>query len=94
MKAFLLYRDRDLDSAADLPTNEAALRQDLELDRLFSAMAAGDPFLFEVAKQVVMTSLGEPELIVYRQDILTDCLAQPIQYPRPKPCRTRTCWRG
>ena len=77
MKAFLLYRDRDLDPAADLPLNEAALRQDLELDRLFSAMAAGDPFLFEVAKQVVMTSLGKPEPIVYRQDILTDCLAQP-----------------
>jgi len=33
-----------------LPWNEAALRQDLGLDIVFNAMAAGDRFLFEVAQ--------------------------------------------
>ena len=76
MKAFLMYRDGDLDMAADLPPNESALRQDLELDRLFGAMALGDPFLFDVARKAVLLSLAEPESILYRQRILADCLAQ------------------
>jgi hypothetical protein len=36
-----------------LPWNEQALRQDLGLDILFNAMAAGDNFLFDVAKVAV-----------------------------------------
>ena len=37
-------------------------------------MSAGDTFLFEVAQRAVLTSLDEPEAILYRQDILADCL--------------------
>lgn len=77
MKAFLLYRDRDVDIEDVLPPNEAALTQDLELDTLFGAMAAGDAFLFDVAKKAVLTSLPEPDAIRYRQHILNDCLEQP-----------------
>lgn len=77
MKAFLLYRDRDVDIEDALPPNEAALTQDLELDTLFGAMAAGDAFLFDVAKKAVLTSLPEPDAIRYRQHILNDCLEQP-----------------
>ena len=50
MKAFLMHRDRDFELEAELPANEEALTQDLELTTLWSAMAAGDEFLFEVAK--------------------------------------------
>ena len=77
MKAFLMYKDRGFDPGEDLPPNAAALTQDLELDTLFGAMAVGDKFLLEVAKKAVLTSLDEPEAILYRQHILADCLERP-----------------
>jgi hypothetical protein len=69
-----MYRDRDFDQKGEISPNEAALTQDLELDTLFGAMAAGDKFLLEVVKRAVLTSLDEPEAILYRQHILADCL--------------------
>ncbi len=72
-----MYRDRDIDPVEKLPANAAALTQDLELDTLFEAMAAGDKFLLEVAKRTVLTRLDEPEAILYRQHILADCLERP-----------------
>jgi hypothetical protein len=74
MKAFLLYRDQDLDLQQPLPSNAQALTQDLELTTLFNAMALGDPFLLEVAKKVVLSSLTDLDSIRYRQQILQDCL--------------------
>jgi len=41
MKAYLLYRDADLDPDRPLLPNEAALSQDLELGALLQAMARG-----------------------------------------------------
>ena len=76
MKAFLMYMDRDFDQGGDVSPSAAGLTQDLELDTLFGAMAAGDKFLLEVAKKTVLTSLDEPEAILYRQHILADCLEQ------------------
>ena len=73
-----MYRDRDFDLERDLPWNEAALTQDLELDVLFDAMAQGDPFLFRVAKTAVLTAVeNDLDTIRYRQDILQDCLNHP-----------------
>jgi adenylylsulfate kinase-like enzyme len=77
MKAFLMNADEDFDMQRALPGNEAALTQDLELNTLFGAMAAGDAFLFEVAKRAVLTGLTDPEAITYRQQVLRDCLANP-----------------
>ena len=77
MKAFLMHRDRDFDLAGQLPANADALEQDLELAVLFSGMAAGDSFMFEVAKRGLLLSSRDPEAIVYRQQVLTDCLEQP-----------------
>lgn len=74
MKAFLMYRDRDFDPQQQLPVNEQALTQDLELDTLFQVMAQGDDFLYTMARQAVLTSLHDLEAIRYRQDILRDCL--------------------
>jgi hypothetical protein len=53
------------------------LTQDLELETLWAAMAGGDEFLFEVAKRAVLSSLADPDAIVYRQRVLEDCLAHP-----------------
>ena len=73
MKAFLMYRDRDL-NLPSLPVNsnpwrqerkklslsahEQALVQDLELDTLFQAMVLGDDFLLEVAQKAALYSLS------------------------------------
>jgi MutS domain V len=77
MKAFLMYRDADFDTQRALPANEASLVQDLELETLLGAMAAGDPLLWEVAKRALMTGLTDPEAVTYRQEILGDCLQSP-----------------
>ena len=77
MKAFLMHRDRDFDLESELPSNADALSQDLELNTLLSTMAAGDRFLFDIASRALLLSLPDPEAIVYRQQILTDCLGQP-----------------
>ena len=77
MKAFLMYPDRDFDTGRDLPPNEADLSSDLELAVLLRAMAAGDKFLFDVARQGIHSGLASPAEIVYRQHVLADCIAQP-----------------
>ena len=74
MKAFLMYRDRDFALSDPDPNNAPELTQDLDLATLFAAMAAGDEFLLGVAKKAVFNALQEPEAIVYRQQILADCL--------------------
>ena len=72
MKAFLMYRDQDVDLQRKLPWNEGALTQDLELDTLFGAMALGDKFIWDVARKAVLLSLNDEETILYRQDNLKD----------------------
>jgi len=74
MKAFLMFKDHDFDPERKLPSNEQALTQDLELNTLFNAMALGDKFLFEVAKKAVLSGLNDLYIILYRQNILKDCL--------------------
>ena len=70
-----MYRDRDFDQQRELPVNEPALVQDLELGTLFGAMAGGDEFLFHVAKQAVLLGLQDDrETVLYRQAVLQDCL--------------------
>jgi hypothetical protein len=77
MKALLMHPDQDFDLQRELPAHQAALTQDLELSTLFVAMAGGDQFLYEVAERAVLSSLQDPETIIYRQQVLTDCLQQP-----------------
>jgi hypothetical protein len=74
VKVFLMHPDRDFDRELEPPANAEALTQDLELDTLFDAMAAGDDFFRAVARAAVLSSLPEPESIVYRQEVLADCL--------------------
>lgn len=56
---------------------DAILAQDLELGTLWSVMANGDEYLFEVAKRVLLSPLTSPDEIRYRQRVLADCTAQP-----------------
>jgi DNA mismatch repair ATPase MutS len=89
MKVFLMHPDRDFELLGQmeerfpyrrvLPLSEAkaSLMEDLELNTLFHAMAKGDDFLFDMAKQAVFSSLDTPDAIRYRQEILEDCLKNP-----------------
>ncbi len=77
MKTLLLYKNRDFDMKQDLPWNEQMLVQDLGLNVVFDAMAKGDEFLYDVVYKVVLTSLYDIDEILYRQDILRDCLKNP-----------------
>ncbi|MFL5269039.1 MAG: MutS-related protein [Stellaceae bacterium] len=77
MKALLMHRDRDFELATSLPAQAPQLIQDLGLEVLLNAMAAGDPFLLEIARLAVLGSLGDVAAIRYRQAILRDCLGNP-----------------
>lgn len=74
MKAFLMYPDQDFDLQRKFLSHHQALIQDLELPTLFNAMARGDTFLFEVAKQSMLSSVADLDTISYRQQMLQDCL--------------------
>ncbi len=77
MKAFLMHRDSDLNFRPPDTEAEGVMRQDLELETLTEAMAAGDKLIFEVVHSVLLSPLQTPEAIVYRQDALQDCLNNP-----------------
>lgn len=77
MKVFLMHPDQDFKPVPELPFNETALTEDLELNTLFNAMALDDEFLLDVAKQAIFSRLDAPEEIYYCQAILKDCLKNP-----------------
>ncbi len=77
MNVFLMHRDTDFDPKTPLPWNARALIDDLGLEPLFETMAAGDPFLLEVASPAVLAGPAEIDTILYRQAVLRDCLARP-----------------
>lgn len=78
MKAFLMFKDRDLDLQHPMPPNAADLVQDLELETLLGAMAAGDDFIHEVCKVAILTSVRcKVDEIEYRQRAMVDSLRNP-----------------
>ena len=77
MKVHLMFPDRDFDPEQELPWGSDSLVQDLELEIVFDAMARNDEFLYRVARAAVLSSLVDPELIRYRQEIMEDCIRNP-----------------
>lgn len=94
MKPLLMYPDRDLDIDLGpqtyryrereapwqqlLPPYERAVVEDLELDTLLRAMAAGDEFLYEMARKAIRSAFrNDIGTILYRQATLADCLRFP-----------------
>lgn len=75
MKAWLLHEARDFAWRRDAQWNEKTLAQDLDLDTLYRAMAAGDEALYDVARSVVPASLDDLDEILYRQAVFDDCIA-------------------
>lgn len=90
MKAHLMFEDKDfaLDvawtyrkgfavSGPELPSNTKELAQDLELVTVLRAMSGGDSLLWAISTRALLLSLTDPKEIIYRQDVLADCLAHP-----------------
>ena len=77
MKAHLLFKDKDFFLDATLKSHAETLTQDLELTTIFNAMALGDKFVFEVSRKVILTGITDMNAILYRQEILRDCLKNP-----------------
>ena len=75
MKVHLTFVDRDLDLAVEPPANADVLSQDLGLDLLMGVMSAKDPYLREVVRRTIFSSLASPDDIRYRQAVLADCIA-------------------
>jgi hypothetical protein len=77
MNVLLMDPARRFDWQAEAPAEAEELIFDLELDALFEAMAAGDPFLRDVARAAILHAPRELEAIRWRQHVLDDCLANP-----------------
>ena len=74
----MAYRRPGVDRTEQLTPHDRTLIQDLELDTLLHAMAGGDEFLLPVAQQAVLSGLrNNVETILYRQEVLRDCLKEP-----------------
>jgi len=72
------YRDREVPWQQLLPPYERAVVEDLEIDTLLRAMAAGDEFLYEIARKAIRSALrNDIGTILYRQATLADCLRFP-----------------
>ncbi|MBN9215835.1 MULTISPECIES: hypothetical protein [unclassified Microbacterium] len=77
MKVHLMSADHDFDPRWDEPEFADDIVQDLQLDYLWDAMAAGDGFLRSVARAAILAPVEDPETILYRQQALEDCLRNP-----------------
>jgi len=69
-----MYRDNDFDLQKEFPENADFFIKDLELRTIFESMSLGDNFLFDVSKKAILLSLNDIATIIYRQNILRDCI--------------------
>lgn len=78
MKTFLMHPDRDFDATPPSAQTPISFAQDIELDVLLNAAAAGDQYLYDVmAAACAHAWTNDIATVRYRQDILKDCLANP-----------------
>jgi len=75
VNTFLMYINRSFTLQEGAQPNTDSLAQDLELNTVLDAMASKDEFLHDVARVALLTGTNDPQTILYRQDILRDCLA-------------------
>lgn len=74
MRVHLMSPETDFDPAVPEGTFADDVVQDLQLDYLWDAMAADDPFLRRVVRAATLQMLTDPRIIVYRQQARSDAL--------------------
>lgn len=72
-----MYSDQDLELKDPLSPYTEDLTKDLGLRVLFAAMACEDEFLLDVARKIILSDPETLEEILYRQQVLVDCMAHP-----------------
>ena len=73
-----MHPEQPFDPQRELPAHEPVLRQDLELDVLWNAMADDDAYLFDVGRKAMLGSLHvDVATVLYRQEVLRDGLDHP-----------------
>lgn len=77
MRVLLMHPSEDFDPDRELAPESEGLVEDLGLAPLLSAMSGGDKFLATVCKAALLSPLGQPADIAYRQEALADSLAHP-----------------
>ncbi len=78
MKTFLMHPNLDFDAQPPAPKEPIQFAQDLELDVLLSAAAAGDRYLYDIMSAACAHAwTNDIATIRYRQGVLKDCLANP-----------------
>jgi len=76
MKTHLLFRPEN-EPTCNKVFNEDTLIQDLNLHFLFTEMAQDNSTLYDIVKSVVLNSLSNPDIILYRQEIVKDGIKNP-----------------
>jgi DNA mismatch repair ATPase MutS len=69
----LLYGKEASHSKIDIK-DKKELIDDLNLDVIFKAMSNGNNFVYKTCREVILNSLTNKDLILYRQNILKDCI--------------------
>lgn len=77
MRPLLLAPDSDLDLERELPHQTDVVAEDLGLETVLRAMAGGDELIHDVARHLLLESLTDRRVILYRQTVLRDCLYHP-----------------
>lgn len=77
MNTHLLYIDRNFDWTRNPTELEEEYIRNFGLDIMFHTMAGDDSFIYQNIKKVMTLSLCDQNEIVYRQDILKDCMDNP-----------------
>jgi hypothetical protein len=67
--------DADFDPTREPPSYTEDLIQDLQLDPLLDAMAAGDEFVREMSLAAILAGCASPAQVGYRHEVLADCAA-------------------
>ena len=77
MRPGLLFADAGDSGGTLLHPLAEQVTEDLGLSVVIDAMADGDPVVAETARSRLLSAPAHPADVIYRQDILTDCLREP-----------------
>ncbi len=77
MNVYLMFKDKDFNFEKNLPLQSEEVAKDLGVDILLNYMSNGDEFVYNVSKKSLLSPLEDIDTILYRQNILKDCIKNP-----------------